>query len=175
MHEAEFNRIFKEYQNMVYSLSLRFTGNRDDALEVAQNAFMKVYKGLPNFRHSCKLSTWIYRITVNEALMYKRTMRSFSPISEIPTTDTNWDGFVGAAEYLTADERKRYVNEALQGIDPNYSAILMLYYIEEQSIDEIAEVMQQSASNIKIKLYRGRKLFAGKLTQLLKNEVKSLL
>ena len=87
-----FDAVFKEYQNMVYSIAFRFTGNRDDALEVAQESFIRIYKGLPNFRGDSKLSTWIYRITVNQALMHKRSSRTFVDLPDISDDQVYFGG-----------------------------------------------------------------------------------
>ncbi len=170
-----FDSIFKEYQNMVYSIALRFTGNRDDALEVAQESFIRIYKGLQKFRGESKLSTWIYRITVNQALMHKRSVRKFVDLPEIPDDQTYFGGIANAIETMGIEDRKNYVNKALEQLNEDDCAILMLYYIEEQSVEEIAQIMQLTHSNVKVKLFRGRNKLHEKLTEMLNVEVKNLL
>ncbi len=170
-----FDAVFKEYQSMVYSIAFRFMGNRDDALEVAQETFIRIYKGLPNFRGQSKLSTWIYRIVVNQALMQKRSARKFEDLQEIPDDQIFFGGIVNAIERLSIEDRKHFVNKALEYLNPDDSIILLLYYIEEQSVDEIAQIMQISQSNVKVKLFRGRNKLHERLTNLLDVEVKNLL
>lgn len=170
-----FDAVFKEYQNMVYSIAFRFTGNRDDALEVAQESFIRIYKGLPNFRGDSKLSTWIYRITVNQALMHKRSSRTFVDLPDISDDQVYFGGIANAIEILGVEDRKRFVTKALDELGEEDSAILILYYIEDQSVDEIAQIMQLTQSNVKIKLFRGRNKLHEKLTEMLNVEVKNLL
>ncbi|MGE0078524.1 MAG: RNA polymerase sigma factor [Bacteroidales bacterium] len=172
---ATFDDIFKGYQNMVYSIAFRFTGNRDDAMEVAQESFIRIYKGLPTFRYECKVSTWVYRITVNQALMHKRSKRVFVDLPEISDDKVYFGGITNAIERLGIEDRKRYVSKALELLNPDESAILMLYYLEEQSVEEIAEITQLTQSNVKIKLFRGRNNLHEKLSAMLNVEVKSLL
>jgi len=170
-----FDSVFKEYQNMVYSIAFRFTGNRDDALEVAQESFIRIYKGLQKFRGESKLSTWIYRITVNQALMHKRSVRKFVDLPEIPDDQTYFGGIANAIETMGIEDRKCYVNKALEQLNEDDSTILMLYYIEDQSVEEIAQIMQLTQSNVKVKLFRGRNKLHEKLTEMLNVEVKNLL
>ncbi len=170
-----FDAVFKEYQNMVYSIAFRFTGNRDDALEVAQESFIRIYKGLPNFRGESKLSTWIYRITVNQALMHKRSNKTFVDLPDISDDQVYFGGIANAIEILGVEDRKHFVTKAMEQLGEEDSAILMLYYIEDQSVDEIAQIMQLSQSNVKIKLFRGRNKLHENLTQMLNVEVKNLL
>lgn len=172
---SSFDSVFKEYQNMVYSIAFRFTGNRDDALEVAQESFIRIYKGLPNFRGESKLSTWIYRIAVNQALMHKRSIRKFVDLPEIPDDQTYFGGIANAIETMGVEDRKFYVNKALEQLNEDDSAILMLYYIEDQSVEEIAQIMQLTQSNVKVKLFRGRNKLHEKLSDMLNVEVKNLL
>lgn len=170
-----FDEVFKEYRNMVYSIALRFMGNRDDALEVAQESFIKIYKGLPNFRGDSKLSTWIYRITVNQALTQNRAKRKFVDLTEISDDQIYFGGIANALETLGIEDRKHYLAKAMLELSADENTILMLYYTEEQSVDEIAEIMQLTPSNVKVRLFRGRNKLHEKLSNMLNTEVKNLL
>lgn len=160
---------------MVYSIALRFMGNRDDALEVAQESFIKIYKGLPNFRGDSKLSTWIYRITVNQALTQNRAKRKFVDLPEISDEQVYFGGIANVLETLGIEDRKYYLAKAMLELSADENTILMLYYTEEQSVDEIAEIMQLTPSNVKVRLFRGRNKLHEKLSKMLNSEVKSLL
>ena len=175
MGYTSFDDIFKKFQSMVYSIALRYTGNRDDALEVAQESFIKIYKGLPNFRGDSKLSTWIYRITVNQALMQNRGKRKFTEMPDIPNNSEYFGSIADAVEMMGEQDRRRFVNAALEQLNPEDSTILVLYYLEGQSVEEIAQIMRLGESNVKVKLFRGRNRLHEKLRGMLKLEVKSLL
>jgi RNA polymerase sigma factor (sigma-70 family) len=170
-----FDAVFKEYRNMVYSIALRFMGNRDDAMEVAQESFIRIYKGLPSFRGESKLSTWIYRITVNQALSQSRAKRKFVELPNISDDQVYFGGIANALETLGIEDRKNYLAKAMLELNADENTILMLYYTEEQSVEEIALIMRLTPSNVKVRLFRGRIKLHEKLSKLLNSEVKSLL
>jgi RNA polymerase sigma-70 factor (ECF subfamily) len=175
MEDTTFDAVFKEYRNVVYSIALRFMGNRDDALEVAQESFIRIYKGLPNFRGESKLSTWIYRITVNQALSQSRGKRKFVELPDIPDEQVYFGGIANALETLGMEDRKNYLAKAMLELNADENTILMLYYTEEQSVDEIASIMRLTPSNVKVRLFRGRNKLHQKLHKMLNSEVNNLL
>jgi RNA polymerase sigma-70 factor (ECF subfamily) len=175
MDKKKFETIFNQYQNMVYTIALRFSKNRDDALEIAQDVFLTIYQKLDNFKGKSKLSTWIYRIAINQSLMHVRGRKTFSDLPELPNDDYDFNSIETAIEQLKEQDRKYYVGEALNRLEPEYSVPLTLYYFEDLSVDEIAEIEQLSVSNVKVRLHRGRALLYAELEKMLKFEIKSLL
>jgi len=170
-----FNQIFNQYQDMVYTIALRFTQNSDDALEIAQDVFLTVFHKFDEFRGESKLSTWIYRIAVNQSLMHLRSRKNLVNIIDFPNANYELNSIEGAIEQLKDQDRKRFVSKALNNLPAEYSVALTLYYYDELSVDEIADIMQISASNVKVRLHRGRALFYAELEKLLKLETKNLL
>ena len=175
MESLNFDTIFRQYQSKVYSIALRYTGDRDSALEVAQETFISIYKNLESFRGQSKISTWIYRIAVNQALSHKRSQRVFEDLPDIDDIQTYFGGISNAIETMGLDDRKKYIAEALERLHPDESTILTLYYLEEQSIDEVSTVMSLSPSNVKVKLFRSRARFYDALKRILNVEVNELL
>ncbi|QKG78772.1 RNA polymerase sigma factor [Tenuifilum thalassicum] len=171
----DFNQIFKRFQNMVYTIALRCTKNHDDALEIAQDVFLTVYQKYDDFRGDSKLSTWIYRIAVNKSLMHVRGRKYFSDLNDLPNEDYDFSTIENAIEQLKEQDRKLFVGKALSRLEPGYSVPLTLYYFEDLSVDEIAEIEQLSVSNVKVRLHRGRALLYAELEKMLKFETKSLL
>ncbi len=173
---SAFSILIGRYRHMVYTLAFQLLKNHEDAEEVAQDAFFKAYKGLSKFEGRSSFSTWIYRITYHESISrlrkHKHEQVSFEE-EQISRQPFHFD----EQEFrkLEADDRKHFLNEALTRIKSEEAAVLTLFYFDELSVDEIAEVTGFSASNVKVKLHRGRHSLLAELRTLLKGEVNSLL
>lgn len=175
MDIKEFDQIFNRYQNMVYTIALRFTQNRDDALEVAQDVFVKIYHKFDEFRGESKVSTWIYRIAVNQSLMFIRGRKTFADYTDLPNEDYDFSTIESVLDRLNEKDRQAFVGKALNSVAPEYSVPLTLFYYDDLSVEEIAEVMQISPSNVKVRLHRGRYLLHSELEKILKLETQTLL
>ncbi len=156
------------YKDLVFTLALRMLKNREEAEEVSQDAFIKVFKSLNKFKGDSKFSTWIYRITYNSCLdslkKYKQeyqwdTIDEFTE-RQVVTLDNAFDALVGK-------EQQQAIEDCLQRLPNEDSFLLTLYYFEEQSLDEISKIMGLTANNVKVKLFRSRK----KLTSILKERL----
>ncbi|MFK7748041.1 MAG: RNA polymerase sigma factor [Kordia sp.] len=160
-----------KYQRMVFTLAVRMVGNREDAEEVAQDTFVKAYKALDRFKGTSKFSTWLYRIVYNTSLDYikknKRIILS-EHIDEVNEADIG--SMQNALTYIEAKEKKQLIENALLKLPEDERVLLTLFYFEELSLKEIAEIVQLSYDNVKIKLHRSRK----KLFHILKNVVEPI-
>jgi RNA polymerase sigma-70 factor (ECF subfamily) len=178
MEHSNFDELFNKYKDMVYSIAIRYTHNREDALEISQEVFINIYKGLPKFRGECKISTWIYRIAVNQALIFNRSMPPYENMLNLDQTEVqpHFSELSNAINNLNQNDRRRLVGMALERLGGDTSTILTLFYVDEQPVTEIAKILNQTAANVKVKLYRGR-LQLNKLlsTMLSKEEIKSLI
>jgi RNA polymerase sigma-70 factor, ECF subfamily len=134
--------LVKGYQDRVYNLALRLTGNRSDAWDLTQESLLRAVRALPEFRGDSDPGTWLFRITVNawKSRVSSRTWRWWSRLASI-------DGFVGPSPepgpeaQLERGERARAVDAALAGLEPEERAILMLRELEEKSYAEIADIL----------------------------------
>lgn len=154
------------YKHMVFTLALRMVKNREEAEEIAQDTFLKVYNALGSFKGDSKFSTWVYKIAYYRSLDYiKKSGRTL-----------NTSPLEGLIENSIADEkdvillmeqldRKVAIKKALELLPGDDSALLTLHYYEELSMTEISEIMQLSSNNVKVKLFRARK----RLEQILLN------
>ncbi|MFP2995970.1 RNA polymerase sigma factor [Spongiivirga sp. MCCC 1A20706] len=150
--------LVNRYKNLVYSIVLRMLKNEDDAHEVAQDVFVKVYTNLASFKGKSKFSTWIYKIAYHKCLdALKAKKRSFDTISIDDVFDINTDAVDNALDMLEKEARKKTIMNAVMSLKEDYATILTLYYFEELSLKEITEVVGSTLDNVKIKLYRGRK------------------
>ncbi len=172
-----FNVLIDEHKAMAFTLALKLMKNREDAEEVAQDAFLKAYKNIGQFEGSSKFSTWLYTIVYNTALTRLRKKK-------LPTTDLDFHQEENLASYSESDkewhrlqksERTSYIKEALDLLSTDDQVAITLFYLNENSLQEICEITHWELSNVKVRLHRARKRLLKALEQLLDSEVRSLL
>jgi RNA polymerase sigma-70 factor (ECF subfamily) len=171
-----FSYFIDQYKDMAFSIAFRIVNNREDAEEIVQDSFMKAFRALHTFRHDSKFSTWFYRIVVNQSLTKRardKTEVNTIDLSKIP--DIAVDQLESAYKKMTHDDQKKYINLVLEELGSEDSLLLTLYYLNENSIDEIVEITAITRENVKMKLHRARKKMYGLLEQKLKSEIKNLL
>jgi RNA polymerase sigma-70 factor (ECF subfamily) len=166
--------LVNRYKNMIFTLVYNILLNREDAEEIAQDAFVKAYKALRTFKGNALFSTWLYRIAVNAALN-KKKIKVFNvmPIEDDIENETN-DDMQTFLEQHGNNERKKFVQLAMQRLKDDERICLTLFYLNELQVSEIHDLTGISAANIKVLLYRGRKNLYSQLEQLLKSEINSL-
>lgn len=153
-----FKDIVKNYSTVVFNHCLKMIKNREDAEELTQDIFIKIYNGLPDFRGESQLKTWIYRITVNTCIT-KLNSRHFN-VNHNHTSELNEnisDLFNCPEQNLIKGEDKSKLEKALSVLPVEYRQILFLFYIEELSYKEIGEILEFPIGTICTKLYRARK------------------
>jgi RNA polymerase sigma factor (sigma-70 family) len=152
---ACFACLLDKYSRPVHSLILKVVRNREDAEELAQDVFMKVFKHLSSFKGECSFSTWIYRIAYNTAISETRKKRhEFLAIEESVINNVSEQE---VAEALDSSDQIQMLDAALAQLPPDERAIILLFYMKEKTIDEVATITGLTASNIKVKLHRIRK------------------
>lgn len=159
-----------KYQHFAYTLAVRITKSAEDAEEVTQDAFVKAYTSLSGFKGESKFSTWLYKIVLNLAMSKVRRKK------EAPQNidDLNLQMAVDN-EGARKSERSYYVEKAINSLPEDEAAIVTLFYMEDQSLDEISHIANLSLSNTKVKLFRARKKMAEMLQNLLKEDLYSIL
>ncbi|WP_452225844.1 RNA polymerase sigma factor [Lacinutrix cladophorae] len=156
------------YKDLVFTLAMQMVKNREEAEEVSQDTFIKVFKKLQHFKGDSKFSTWIYRITYNTCLdRIKSNKWKQNTVAINEFTEQEVKTLDNALSNLEATERKQAIHDCLQMLPANDCALLTLYYFEELSLEEIAKVIGVKANNVKVKLFRSRK----KLTTILQNKL----
>lgn len=165
-----------KYKDMLYSVANGILKNDLLAEEAVQDAFVKAYKGLKNFRGDSKFSTWLYKIIVNESLKKMKEKRLFNKeltAEELLYNDMHTINY--AVITMQEEEQKHFINQALDDMPQNESLLLRLFYLNERSVEEINDITGLSRSNIKVILYRARKTFYSILNNKLKTELRSIL
>jgi RNA polymerase sigma factor (sigma-70 family) len=163
-----FSVLVDRYKDLVFSLALKMVKNREEAEEVAQDAFIKVYKSLSQFNGDSKFSTWIYKVTYNTCLdRLKKNKREqhVVPIDEFNTNQIK--SLDNALDAMQEKERLQAIQDCIELLPSDDAFLLTLFYFEEQSLEEIANVVNLTTNNVKVKLFRSRK----KLTTILKERL----
>ena len=165
---SAFSVLVDRYKDLVFTLAMRMVKNREEAEEVSQDTFIKVYKSLNKFKGNSKFSTWIYRVAYNTCLdRIKRIKRDYNVVAIDEFTEHQIKTIDNALDKMEEQEHKDKIQQCLQLLPSDDSFLLTLYYFEEQSLEEISKVVGLTANNVKVKLYRSRK----KLTSILKEQL----
>lgn len=156
-----YRQLVDRYKDLVFTLALRMLKHREEAEEVAQDAFIKVYKSLAKFKGDSKFSTWIYKVTYNTCLdRIKKNKKHYNDVTIDAYTENKLETVDNALEGLIKTEKTQLIKHCINKL-PNESAYLLtLFYFEELSLEEISEIVDISANTIKVKLYRARKKLA---------------
>ncbi len=171
-----FAYLVDKYKTMVYSLALRLVKDREEAEEISQDAFIKAYQSLASFKGKAKFSSWLYRIVYNTAISRLRQQPAGRVSLDEPNiSDTLYLESKENYDTLSADERKKYLEKALDSLDRDEKMFVILYYYEEKDLDEIASIAGLTKTNTKVKLFRARKKMLTVLQSYLKEEIYNLL
>jgi RNA polymerase sigma-70 factor (ECF subfamily) len=161
---AEFARLVERYSNQIYRLALKFLGNPHDAEDVLQETFIKAMRGLPNFEGRSSVSTWLYRIAMNEALMIlRKASPEMVPVEEPDGDDedltsglilTDWCCL--PEEELLSGESRRFLDQAVRKLPETLRSVFVLRDVEGLSIRDTAEALGISETAVKTRLLRAR-------------------
>ncbi len=161
---SQFATLVKPYERRVYATALALLRNEADAQDVAQEAILKAFANLRQFRGESKFSTWLIQITVNEARMRQRKQRGdlFEPIAELqdeegaytPRDFADWREI--PSEALERSEIRALLAKALASLAQKYREVFVLRDVEQISIEETAAVLNISIASVKTRLLRAR-------------------
>jgi len=160
----EFARLVDAYSNQIYRLGLKMLADPQDAEDVLQNTFLKALQSLANFEGRSSLSTWLYRIAVNEALMLLRKQRSETPVPGDQDSDDDENYFpVQFVDWcclpedeLLSSEAKARLDRAIQKLPEKLRVVFILRDIEGLSIRETSEALGLTETAVKTRLLRAR-------------------
>jgi RNA polymerase sigma-70 factor (ECF subfamily) len=161
-----FKRIIEEYQDRIFNLCIYMLHSREDAQEAAQDVFIKAYRSFKNFTPRASLYTWLYRISINTCIDYKRRhQEDFVADDEATTKIASPEP---SPEKLSeSKEATTVVQKALESMTPDFKAVFVLREMEGLSYEEIAEVLQISIGTVKSRISRAR----DELRQLLRDKL----
>lgn len=166
-----FSILVERYKDLVYTLAIRMVKHKEEAEEITQDTFIKAYKSIHKFKGDSKFSTWIYRVAYNtclDAIKKHKKLQSNVPINEY--TEHEVKAIDNALDIMEAKERSVVIKNCIEKLPSEGAFLMTLYYYEELSLDEIADITGLKANNVKVKLFRSRKKLATILKKELDNE-----
>lgn len=162
-----FEMLVKRYQNSVLNIAYSLIGNKHQAEDIAQEVFIKVYKSIETFRGLSKISTWLYRITLNSSYDFLRRRKKFVPLDEYGPIQAP---HTSSTDFLERKEKKELVQKAIDGLPFKYRKVVVLKDIENLSYKDIANVLQCRIGTVESRLFRARKMLKNILTPLVTKE-----
>lgn len=160
MEQDAFVSVIRTYQNSLFAIAFQYCGNRQDAEDVVQDAFLKLYKAKEPFRDEDHLRYWLIRVTVNRC---KDLLRN--PFRRLKAS------FEEAEAVLSSPyETDTAVFDAVMSLPLKYREVVMLYYFEGYSAPRIAELLQRKSSTVQTQLMRARSLLKEKLKEVWEDE-----
>jgi RNA polymerase sigma-70 factor (ECF subfamily) len=156
-YQDAFDRLLPEFQNKVFRLAFAMLGDSTLAEDIAQEVFVRIWKGLPGFRRQSSLSTWIYAITRNACVT---ALKAGSTKKESSIEEPS----VARAAEKSGNQPSKHaeidVMRHLRDLPEKYQQVLRLYYLEERSYEEVSRLLEWPMGTVKTNLHRARKELA---------------
>lgn len=168
-----FSVIIDRYQSKVFSTAYNYTHDHEEARDLTQEIFIKLYNNLHAYKSKASFSTWLYRIAVNRCIDWtrKKKLNTVSVIydssgDEVDIYDTIADNGRGLEEAFIAQENKDYIKKVIEDLPEIYKTVIILYYFEDFSPQEISDIIGVPKRTIETRLYRGKNLLKLRLEEL---------
>lgn len=163
---AQFEEIVTQYADFVYNVAFRMMGNTHDAEEVAQDAFLSAYRAYGRFRGESQVSTWLYRITMNAALMRLRREKRARGLTWVGVENLEVPSWEDAPERSAlASELGDKIQEGISRLPPELRAAVVLRDVSGLSNAEAADALGVTVSSLKSRLHRARVLLRQHLAE----------
>tara|TARA_R110001632_G_scaffold43376_1_gene109958 strand:+ start:110492 stop:111076 length:585 start_codon:yes stop_codon:yes gene_type:complete len=150
--------LVEKYKDMVFSLAIKITKNREEAEEVSQDSFIKAFKAIHTFKGDSKFSTWLYKISYHNCMdRVNKNARKYNTDRIDEVIENRIKATEDTMQTIERKERAELINDCLLELPEDERSILWLFYYKELSLKEIMEVTSLSQANLKVKLHRARK------------------
>lgn len=167
-----FTKLVNKYKDLVFTLAYKMLKNKEEAEEVAQDVFVKTFNSIKQFKGESKFSTWLYKITYNTCLDRLKKVKKVEKLVYIEELNEHQiKALENILENIDEADRNQKIQECLQFLPSEEAFLLTLYYFDNHSISQIAEVIDSNANNVKIKLYRCRKKLVSIMKEQLEPEI----
>lgn len=169
---SAFEELLLRYHGQIYNLCLRMTGNPDDAADLTQEAFLKVWKNLESFQFDSAFSTWLYRLASNCCLDFLRSQKRRPTVSLTVENEEDEqvmdipDAQPTPEEQAVKQEEKEQLHLAMQMLDEEQRQILTLRVVNDLSYTEIADILRVKEGTVKSRLSRARENLRKKLLEI---------
>ncbi len=158
-----FQTLFEAYQDRVFSIALRYSGDRAAALDIAQDVFLKLLSSMQDFHGGAGFESWLYRLVVNRCLDYYRRGRRFRAMVERIFTPA---ASKTALHDLLQTEVETQVQRGIEKLSPDQRIVIVLRYTEGLSYEQIAEILGCSMGTVASRLNRAHKILEKRLAPL---------
>ncbi len=170
---AAFDEIVRTYDQRVMALAFQFLGNKQDAEDVCQDVFIRVYRNLHQFRHKSEFYTWLYRIVVNSAISYRKKKRRHmhNSLDSAAEDNNGWswepaDTEADPERLLKSRELHEHIQNGLDHMPVMQRVVFTLRFYEDFKISEIAEITGCAVGTVKNYLFRSTRKMRTVLTPL---------
>jgi RNA polymerase sigma-70 factor (ECF subfamily) len=153
-----FGTLIDRYQRPVFNVILRMVGRHEDAQELAQQVFMKVFEHLGRFDENRRFFSWIYRMAINESINHLKARRPMEPLGADLA-----EPFSDPAEELARKETSVLVQQAVQSLDEPYRVVVVLRHFLQLSYHDTAEILNLPEKTVKSRLFTARQLLRARL------------
>ena len=152
-----FETLIRRHQKTIFNLVYRMLGDYDEAAEISQEAFLSAFRAIGSFRGQSNFSTWLYRIALNHATTRRKSLNTRQQRNvSIETTEPVIDPHPGPAETMEKKELRERVQLALNSLEPDDAAVILLRDLQDVPYDEVARVLEIPVGTVKSRLYRAR-------------------
>ena len=168
--QAAFEVLVRRHERMVFNIAWRMLRNREDAEDAAQEAFLRAFRSIETFRGQAKFSSWLYRITVNfclSALESATASRRLVHLSDdLDTDNTDLAAKEASPEQIAGREDfAERIRALVDDLPPKYRAVLTLYYLQDRSYLQVAEILDIPLGSVKVQLHRAKNLLRNKVLE----------
>ncbi len=169
-NQFDLNKIYQTHKVLVYNVAMNYLQNVEDAEEVTQDVFVKVYQSLDSFKEESHIKTWIYRITINQSLDFikkKNSKKRFFVFGRKTDNDyeyNNSSNFEHPGIVLENQENAKILFEAINTLPENQKTAFILAKVDGLSNPEVAEIMEMSISAIESLVFRAKNSLKEKLS-----------
>ena len=170
-----FRLLVEEYQHLAFTISYNIVKNRQDAEEVVQDSFIKVFNKIAQFKEESKFSSWLFKIVYNTSLsrIRKKQLDTFTLEHDDYSTEFGTESHNGWNQMVLNDQKK-YIQIALDRLPEKDKIVLTLFYLADESLSDIAKITDEKQGAIKARLHRARTKVYDELNNLLQVELKEL-
>jgi RNA polymerase sigma-70 factor (ECF subfamily) len=170
-----FETLIRRHEKTIFNLAYRMLGDTEEAAEVSQEVFLSAFRAAGQFRGDANFSTWLYRIAINHASTRRKTLNSRQrKVVPIESADSLHDPEPGPLEILEQQEIREKVQFALNQLEPDEAAVILLRDLQDVPYNEVAHVLEIPVGTVKSRLHRARQALKSRLQSYFSAERKAV-
>ena len=164
------DELMNQHSQKVYLLAYSYVKDQGLAEDIAQEVFIKCYKSLHHFRGDSQITSWIYRITVNTAKDFLRS-KSFNILKYPKSFFENLTKSETLEDALIQRDQREVVLQTVLSLSTKYREVIILYYFQDEKLEDIAEILNMNLNTVKTRLSRARSMLKDKITSFTGDEL----